>query len=65
MQTLRLVPTPVFILMNLQPDDLATLLEALAAVLEVDPDLWLDESLRYPILGQARILYLQQCSAIL
>ena len=35
-----------------QPDDLAALLEALAAVFEVDAELWLDESLRYPILGQ-------------
>ena len=39
-----------------QPDDLAALLEALAAVFEVDAELWLDESLRYPILGQARRL---------
>ena len=38
---------------HLQPDDLAALLEALAAVFEVDAELWLDESLRYPILGQA------------
>ena len=37
-----------------QPDDLAALLEAVAAVFEVDAELWLDESLRYPILGQVR-----------
>ena len=49
------VLSPHLSVMQSQPDDLAALLEALAAVLEVDPDLWLDESLRYPILGQAHI----------
>ena len=31
-----------------QPDDLAALLEALAAVFEVDADLWLDETAALP-----------------
>lgn len=37
------------------PDDLASLLVALAAAFEVDAELWLEESVRYPILGQVRL----------
>ena len=45
----------VMTFLNRQPDDLAALLEALAAVFEVDADLWLDETARYPILGQVQL----------
>lgn len=41
----------------LAPDDLASLMAALAVLFEVDAELWLEESVRYPILGQVSYIF--------